>query len=215
MRYKLVIFDFDGTLADSFPWFLSSINQVADQFQFRRIEESDLDTIRGLEAGQIIKFLGVPLWKAPVIGKHMRALMARDISRIRLFEGVDRMLQELAEQGVVIALVSSNSSENIRQILGPANAGLIRYYQCGVTIFGKQAKLRKVLQISGIAPEEAIYIGDEIRDLQAAKTENIAFGAVAWGYTKPESLFAQGPQIVFTSMDEIARKLESIDVNHG
>lgn len=60
MRYRLVIFDFDGTLADSFPWFVRTLNGVADRYRLRRIEPGDLDLPRGRDSREIIAQLGIP-----------------------------------------------------------------------------------------------------------------------------------------------------------
>ena len=205
MRYRLALFDFDGTLADSYAWFLGVVNRFADEHGFRRIEEPEIETLRGQSARQVMGALGVPAWKLPRIAHQMRREMAADIGRIGLFPGMDRVLRELARQGVELAVVTSNSRENVRRVLGPENAGLIRCYACGASIFGKRPKLRAVLRDSGIPAREAIAIGDEIRDLEAARAEGIAFGAVEWGYTRPEALRAQGPEEVFAGPEEILR----------
>ncbi len=207
MRTKLAIFDFDGTLADSFPWFLGVVNRLADEHGFRRIEEQEIEALRGQTARQIVAHLGVPAWKLPGMAHRMRQQMAGDIGRITLFPGVDRLLQGLAHRGIRIAIVTSNSISNVRQVLGPGNAALIQHYACGVSLFGKPAKLRAILRSSGLSAAESIYIGDEIRDWEAAHAERIAFGAVSWGYTNPEALRALDPEEIFASPEEILQKL--------
>ncbi len=207
MKYKLVIFDFDGTLADTFPWILSILDQVADKYKFKRIERSEVETFRTYEAGKLIQLHHVPLWKAGRIANYVRAMMSKDIGQIRLFAGMDCVLNSLVEKGATLALVSSNSWENVRQVLGPQNASLIKYYECGVALLGKSPKFRQILRKSGAEPDETICIGDEIRDSQAARQTNLAFGAVAWGYTKLEALVAEAPQEVFTSVSEIVDKI--------
>ncbi len=209
MRYRLAIFDFDGTLADSFSWFLGIVNVLADEHGFQRMEEHEVETLRGQAARQIVAHLKVPAWKLPRVAHQMRQLMARDIGRIPLFPGVDQVLRELAGRGVRLAVVTSNSVENVRQVLGPESAALIHYYGCGASMFGKRPKLRAVLRSAGIPAVEAICIGDEVRDLEAARAEGIAFGAVAWGYTTPRALRAHAPEEVFESVEEIAEKLLS------
>jgi phosphoglycolate phosphatase len=207
MKTQLVIFDFDGTLADSFPWFLSVVNRIADEHRFRRIEESEIETLRGQTSRQIVAHLGVPAWKLPRMARSLRQHMDRDIDHITLFPGVDRLLQGLARRGIRIAIVTSNSIGNVRRVLGPDNASLVQHYGCGVSLFGKPAKLRAILRSSGFSAAETIYIGDEIRDMEAAHAEGIAFGAVTWGYTNPEALRALGPQEIFASPEEILQKL--------
>jgi phosphoglycolate phosphatase len=207
MRYRLALFDFDGTLADSYAWFLGRMSQLADQHRFRRVEEHEVETFRGKSARQGMEELEVPLWRLPRIARQVRREMASEIDAIRPFPGVDQTLRELARQGVELAVVTSNSLDNVRRILGPESAALIRHYACGAAFFGKRPKLRKVLRASGVLAGEANAIGDEIRDLEAARAEGIAFGAVAWGYTRPEALRAHAPEEMFASVEEIPRKL--------
>lgn len=207
MKYKLVIFDFDGTLANSFPWFMSVFNLIADKYKFKRVEAGELDTLRGYNARQMIKHLGVPAWKLPLIGNHLKKLMAQNAAQIALFEGVDGMLRELAAQGVTLAVVSSNSYANIRQVLGPENAALITYYECGAALFGKHVQFRRILKKSRIPRSQTLCIGDEIRDIEAARREDLPFGAVAWGFTNVEALKAYAPAEVFSRVGEIVEKV--------
>jgi phosphoglycolate phosphatase len=206
VTYRLVIFDFDGTLADSFPWFCRILNDVADRFGFKRTEPHEIDALRTMGARDLMRHFGVPAWKMPFIAHHIRKRKSRELGETRLFDGVEAMLRELSDAGIAIALVTSNSEANARAILG-ASADLIRVYECGVSMFGKAARFRKVLRRSGLAARDAICIGDEIRDLEAARKEEIAFGAVTWGYTVPEALVARSPAVVFRSVEEIAERL--------
>lgn len=203
MRYRLLIFDFDGTLADSFPHFVDHVRQMVEHFGLRPIGAEALDELRRCSAAEVIKYLGLPTWKIPLVGRYVRRLMAADAARTELFPGVNDALQRLASQGVTLAIVSSNTEANIRLILGPENARLIGTYQCGASLFGKAAKFRKVLRETGVSPPQALAIGDEIRDLEAADKARIAFGAVAWGYTKVESLRAFAPAFIFDRLEEI------------
>ena len=207
MKYKLVIFDFDGTLADTFPWILSILDEVADKYKVKRIERSELETFRTYEAGKLMKLHNVSLWKAAWITRYIRSLMAKDIDQIRLFSGIDCALKDLVDKGATLALVSSNSFNNVCRVLGLQNVALIKYFECGVSLFGKQPKFNKILRKSGACPEETLCIGDEIRDHQAARKSNLAFGAVAWGYTSIQALVAESPQEVFTRVDEIVEKI--------
>lgn len=207
MRYRLAIFDFDGTLADSFGWFVGIINQVADRYRFNRIEPHEVDLLRNHDARHNMRHLGVAPWKMPLVARDMRRRMTREIGGITRFPGVDEMLEQLAERGVAIAVVTSNSAENVRRVLGPANWARIRHVECGASLFGKRPKLRKVLRAAGVRPADALCIGDEIRDLHAARAEGIPFGAVTWGYTHAAALRALAPDEVFETMEEIVERV--------
>lgn len=214
MRYRLAIFDFDGTLADSFPWFLAALNECADRYGFRRIQDHEVETLRGYDVRRMNRHLGVSAWKMPLIARHMRARMTADIGAITLFPGVDEMLRRLADAGVRIAIVTSNTEANVRRVLGPRNAVLVRHWQCGVSVLGKQPRMRKVLRAAGIPAWEAISIGDEIRDLHASRAAGIAFGAVGWGAARLDALRALAPEAVFERMEDIADRLTSTDASH-
>lgn len=207
MTYKLAIFDFDGTLADSFPWFAENVNQMAERHGFKPIEAHEVDTLRRLDARRIVAHLQVPLWKMPLIAADMRRRMAADITSIRLFDGTGPMLRQLADHGVAIAILTSNSEANVRRVLGPALAALVGRYVCGASLFGKRAKLRRLLEDGAYARTEVIYIGDELRDLEAARLEGVPFGGVTWGYTTADALAAAAPDVLFTTPEAMAAHL--------
>ena len=183
-RYKLAIFDLDGTLSDSLPWFRRVVNSFADKHRFRRIEDGDVEMLRGKSSREIIAWLEVPFWRMPVIAADMRRLKSRNIDGIPLFAGVGSMLQALSEAGVTIAMVSSDFESNVRRALGD-HAALISQFACGASMFGKAAKFRAVLKRTGIAAGDAIAIGDEVRDGEAAAQAGIDFGAVSWAMPIP------------------------------
>ncbi|NVO16499.1 MAG: HAD hydrolase-like protein [Rhodoplanes sp.] len=208
MKYRLVIFDIDGTLADSFPWFLAVLNGVADRFGFRRTAPDEVVAMRNAGAAEILERLAVPRWKLPLIVRHMRALKTQDLDQIPLFPGVDALLATLFARGAVLAVVSSDTEANVRRALGPANAKLIAHFGCGASLFGKPPKFRAVLRRACVPASEAIAIGDEVRDIEAARTVGIACGAVAWGYADATALRAKKPDLVFERMEEIVGALE-------
>lgn len=205
--YKLIIFDFDGTLADSMPVFGKVLNELAGLHKFRQVDEELVDRLRTMGARQIIQELGIPFWKVPFIAGDAKRLMARHVDQISLFEGIENVLQQLSVAGISLALITSNSPENVRTIMGPANVARLQYIECGASLFGKQAKIRKVLKKSGFRAVEALCIGDEIRDIEAAHEEGIDFGAVAWGYTHVGTLQQYNPRNVFTTPADIGKLL--------
>lgn len=206
MPYTLAIFDLDGTLVDSFPWFLRTINDVADRFGFRRVREEDVEGLRHASTSEILARLEVPVWKLPAIARHARRLKAGAAAETPMFDGVEAMLRALAESGVQLALVSSDSEANARAKLGEA-AALFAHFDCAASVFGKPAKFRRVIRRAGVEPGKVIAIGDEVRDIEAARAVDVACGAVSWGYAAPAALQALAPDYMFTQMRDIADTL--------
>ncbi|OIQ65325.1 pyrophosphatase PpaX [mine drainage metagenome] len=203
LGYRLVIFDFDGTLADSADWFISMTNGVAERFRFRRISEEEVAMLRGRSSREVVDYMGVAKWKMPLIAIHTRKLVAQHASKIPLFQGVPELLSGLSAAGVKVALVSSNSEANVRRILGPQLAPMVNYYDCGASMFGKTPKFRAVMRRAKIPPDQVISIGDETRDIEAAAKAGISSGAVIWGYQRPEILAEHKPTILFRELAEI------------
>lgn len=202
MPYSLFIFDFDGTLADSADWVMRTFNDIAAEHGFRRVSEEELRALRGRSNREIVKLLGVPMWKLPAIASDVRKRIAKDIHEIALFPGVDEMLRELAARARV-GIVTSNSEENVRTVLGPENAACVHYYDCGASLFGKSSKLRNIIKKSGIAPNRTLCIGDETRDIEAAREIGADSAAVTWGYATEEILRVYQPTVVIRSVQEI------------
>lgn len=207
MKYRLVIFDFDGTLADSGQWFLSIMNDLADEFHFKRMSKDEQAQLRRLEAREVMRQLGAPAWRLPQIMKRVREWARRDAAQIKPFPGVERMFSELRAAGIQIGIVSSNAEENICNVLGPATCAHINYFRCGASLMGKQAKLRQLLRDAKVPASQAMYVGDELRDATAARQAGMAFGAVSWGYTPIEALRERQPEAAFGNVLEISRGL--------
>lgn len=202
-RYALVIFDFDGTLADSGDWFLSIANHLAERFNFRSVTPKEVDMLRGRTSSEVIRHLGIPRWKLPAIGRYVHALLAQQTDRIALFDGIAHVLQQLTESGVRIVLVTSNAEDNARAILGPANAALFERFECGASLFGKARRYRRVLRKTGVAASEVIAIGDETRDVVAAKKVGVTSAAVLWGYANRAALEHLQPDVLFERPNQV------------
>jgi phosphoglycolate phosphatase len=205
-RYRLAIFDFDGTLADSLPWFRASFHDVIARFDLTPVTAEELEGMRSLSAREIMARLNVSMWQLPAIVSDMRKRKLAAASETSLFAGIPAMLSDLQRQGIKTAIVSSDSEASVRQVLGPANS-LITCFDCGAAIFGKHRKFRRVARKLGTKPSDTICIGDEIRDIEAAKAAGMDSGAVAWGYALPAALHAAGPTHLFNSIEEVMQRL--------
>jgi len=207
LKYKLVIFDFDGTLADTVQLFMNITNQAADKFNFNRIQDHERESLRELSARQMCQHLNVAWWKIPQISVYMRSEISKYLDSIRLFAGVSEMLEYLSTHGVKLAIASSNSIDNITHLLGVRNRGLINVFEGDTAIFGKSKRLKKIISKLNIKRHEAIYVGDEIRDIEASKKIHMASGVVSWGYTTADSLKNQSPDEFFESMEDLMNKI--------
>ncbi len=207
MKYRLVIFDSDGTLADTLPWMRTVFNDLATEHGFKSVEAGDYEKHRDLHGREMLRALGLPLWKLPFVVRDMRRRMAAHPGNFHLFPGLGEALRRLSAGGVKLAVVSSNSRANVERVLGPQHTALLTALSCDVSMFGKTARLRAVVRASGIPRSAAIYVGDEIRDAEAARRAGLAFGAVAWGQHSGPALRAQQPEEFFETVEDLVAKL--------
>jgi phosphoglycolate phosphatase len=205
-HYRLAIFDFDGTLADSLPWFRASFQDMIARFDLAPVRDDEVEGLRGMSAREIMARLNVSKWQLPAIVSDMRKRKLAAASETSLFAGIPAMLSDLQRQGIKTAIVSSDSEASVRQVLGPTAAKINRF-DCGAAMFGKYWKFRRVARKLGAKPSETICIGDEIRDIEAAKAAEMDSGAVIWGYALPGALRAAGPTHLFHSIEEMMQLL--------
>jgi phosphoglycolate phosphatase len=207
MRHALALFDFDATLADSLPWFHQATHRLAGQFGFTPVPLEKVDDYRQREATHILAEVNLPLWKVPRVVTAMRRLMAEEIERIHLFPGIAECCEAAIRHGWKLGVVSSNAEDNVRHVLGPELAARFSVFECGASLLGKASKLRRAVRRAGVSPKQAIYIGDEVRDLDAATEAGLAFGAVTWGWNDRTSFASRQPTVIFESIAELTEYL--------
>lgn len=208
--YRLAIFDFDGVLADSAPWMLRTLNRVAARFDFRQVSDEEIAMLRGRSNRDIIRYLRVPMWRLPGIARHVRSLSAAEADAIPLFDGVPQLFADLRAAGVQIAVVSSNAEPTVRRVLGAALAAQVARYDCGAALFGKAKVFRRVVRRLAVPPAAVLCIGDEIRDIEAAKAAGLACAAVTWGYATEAALAGAAPTRLATSVPELRAMLTGV-----
>ena len=207
MKYKLIIFDFDGTLADSFPWFIKTMDIITEKFNLKKIDQKKIVELRKLDSASFLKYMKVPLYKIPIISAFILNMMSENIAEIKLFDGIASMFHELKAKGYKIAIVSTNSKDNIHKVLGENLFFLNDYFVGGVSLFGKESKLKKVIKLSRIDKKDAIYICDELRDIQASKKIGLPCGAVTWGVNDADALAALSPDEMFYEVEQILQRV--------
>lgn len=203
-RYDLVIFDFDGTLADSLTWFRTALDEVVREHDLEPISAERAESLRGLPPKAIMDELKIPGWKLPFIAADVRKRAADNVDQIALYEGIEAQLHRLHEAGLDLAIVSSNGETAVREVLGPDTAGLFSQYACGAALFGKASVFRKVMKKAGVTPERTLTIGDEVRDIEAAREAGCDCAAVAWGFATRQILEASKPDYLHLKIEDIS-----------
>ena len=205
--FDLLVFDFDGTLADSAGWFKSILPDVARRFRFRCPDEAELEELRHKPPREVMRILKIPGWKLALIAMHARRRAAK-ADAFPLLDGVPDVLALLAARGVKLAIVSSNAEVNVRRALGPDLSGKIDAWSCGAAMFGKARHFEDVLEKLDTPAARALAVGDELRDIDAAREVGLRTGAVAWGIGMKDALEAARPDFCFDTVADFRRFLE-------
>lgn len=203
LPYDLILFDFDGTLADTFDLFITIVNTLSIRHGFCSISINKIDALRRLPPHKIILELGVPKWKLPMIARDFLVEMRRHTKKVSLFDGIRDTLITLHSHGCRLGIVSSNSPKNCRDILGRELCNLISHIDGSSPIFGKSDRITRILKKTKTPRDRAIYIGDQLNDAEAAHTAGIDFGGVRWGYSDPDSLARCRPKFLFDSVRDL------------
>ncbi|QVR68089.1 HAD family hydrolase [Acinetobacter sp. BHS4] len=199
-EYQAIIFDMDGTLVDSFSFFLGALNQLAKKYKFKSVELHEVEQYKHLSPKEIMKEMKVSRWKLPWIAKDFIRLMKERDQEVYMFEGMRDHLIELHNRGYTLAIITSNSKENCQSILGKELCELFSHIDGGSSIFGKAKRIKRVLNILNLNKEQAIYVGDQTTDGEAADKAGIDFAAVGWGYTSAEKLKTIQPKVVLNDL---------------
>jgi phosphoglycolate phosphatase len=203
MKYRMVILDFDGTLADTLPFVLSLTDHLAEKYKVRKIDISDVNLLRTYNAAELMKMHDVPMWKLPMLAAEVQYLMQQNIDQIKMFPGMVDVLRTLHEQKIKIAVVTSNALKNVEKVLGSEIVSLVSYFECGVSLFGKSEKLQNLLRKCAFSAQEVLSVGDEVRDIEAARKSGIPCAAVTWGYSHCESLRGYSPDFILDRVQQI------------
>ncbi|NOU75862.1 HAD hydrolase-like protein [Paenibacillus sp. LMG 31458] len=208
---KHILFDFDGTLVDSRALLVKLYNEMAVQYQFRRIRDQDLTLLRSLSIPERVDRLGVPVLQIPKLVSAGRQLYQENIRTIHIVPGMKEVIARISSFGMKSSILSSNSEVNIRQILRNNKLdGAFKEIISAKHIFGKHHSIRKVMKQWGTAPSRMIYVGDELRDIEACRKLGVPIVAVTWGYDSQELLLSGKPDYLVNSPGELLKTLLSL-----
>lgn len=193
MKYELLILDFDGTLADSLPRAAEIYNELAEANGLLPI--TDTLAAREMTIREFLKAHRIPLRKVPFLTARFLALQKQRTGRLAVFPGLAGVVRQLRGTGLRLGIVSSNDRDTIENCLRQNNLGDCFEFQVGCSrLFGKQRAIRNVVRTAGVDPARALYVGDETRDIEAARKAGIPMAAVTWGFNSERLLRRFGPE---------------------
>lgn len=205
MNKKLVLFDFDGTIADTLHVVIDVANSISSEFGYKKIERKDIVKLRSKHAYDVLKYLKFPLIKMPFILKKVRIELGKRIRNFKPTKGIKKVITELNKHNYKLGILTSNSKNNVIEFLKRNNLDMFDFVYSGTSIFGKGGLIKKILRIYNIKPKNMVYIGDEVRDIEAAKKANVAVIAVCWGYNSKRILKKQKPDFLVDKPEDIIK----------
>ncbi len=194
MRYPALIFDFDGTLADTLAAAVQVYNDIADSYSFRKVTVEEIPTLQDYELKELMKHLGISKLRLPsLLAKGRKALRA-DITKLSLNEGIAELLPQLREHCSCFGILTSNSIENVEAFLEAKGLrDLFTFISSTSKLSGKHKHLRAIEKTFSLERSHMLYIGDETRDIRASQKAGVHVAAATWGFNSPEALLRQNP----------------------
>jgi phosphoglycolate phosphatase len=172
------LFDFDGTLADSFAAITASTNHVRTSYGLPALPEAEVRKFVGYGLANLLADLvpGAPVEEA--IARYREHHAGVMVSETRLMSGVAETIPELAHRGLRLAVCSNKRVEFTRELV--RTLGLGDYFTCvlGPDDVGQRPKPDPAMLLEGltrlkVSANDAVYVGDMIVDVQTAKAAGV------------------------------------------
>lgn len=184
-----MIFDFDGTLADSFEIQKLALQTLAQRHNWPLISDEEFAELREKSLKDILKSRRIPLWRVPFLMQEGRKIIAEQWGSVQIFPGIQDMLLELRTEGYELGILTSNTREVVEIVL--KNAGIRSYFFLIVAepnLWGKDKRLKQLISVHNWNPQRVWYVGDEVRDLEAAQKAGTRHIGVSWGLNSANAL---------------------------
>ena len=209
-RFHTVLFDLDGTLADTIPLIVASY-----QHAFRTVLGEEIDEARA-RGGIGRRLLAALLEESPEHGHDLDQTyrewnLANTARLIRRYEGVPEMLEALASAGVRMAVATSKRRQTARLAL--EGVGIDHLIEVAAALEDttrhkpEPDPLLHAAASLGSQPCDCVYVGDATVDVLAARAAGMAAIAVSWGAADREALAATGPDALVDTVADLTAYL--------
>lgn len=198
-----LIFDFDGTLANTLSAIIKLINGHAQEYKIEPLEAKDVENLRGMSNLDIVRKYHIPLVKVPSLILRTQKELHQKIDQVELFPGIRELILELKRRAFRLGILTSNSRENVQKLLRARDLDVFDFIHAESNFFGKTRALLHLLHKHGLRKDDVIYVGDETRDIEACQHAEIAVIAVTWGFHRKDLLRAKNPTFLVDSPVEI------------
>lgn len=198
MYHHTLVFDFDGTIADTLGETRRIFNHIAPDYGIRQVEEHEMDHLRHLSLKQLLTHLDIPKRRVPALISRGTGMMRGNITSLQLIDGMAETILELRRHASSLGILTSNATANVELFL--QTHGLresFDFISSTSKLTGKAKHLRAIRKTFSLRHEEMLYIGDELRDVKASQKAGIPVAAVTWGFNSRESLAAEKPNYLF------------------
>ena len=198
-----LIFDFDGTLADTLSAIIKIINGHALEYHIKPLGETDVEAMRGMSNLEILRKYHIPLVKVPSLILHTQKELHKKIDQVELFPGIRDLILGLKRRMFRLGILTSNSRENVQKLLRARDLDVFDFIHAESNFLGKTRALLHLLHKHGLLKDDVIYVGDETRDIEACHHADVAVIAVSWGFHRKDVLRAKKPTFLVDSPAEI------------
>jgi phosphoglycolate phosphatase len=203
LPYGTLIFDFDGTIADTLSAIIRLVNEHASEFNIKPLVDKDVDELRGMSNIDIIKRFKIPLVKVPYMILHGQKELNQRIDQMTLFPGMKDLILGLKGLGFRLGILTSNSRENVQKFLRAQTLDVFDFIHAEQNFFGKNWALLHLLKKHSLKRDEVLYVGDEVRDIEACQKVGVPVVAVSWGFHRRHLLAAKKPTYLVDAAPEI------------
>lgn len=210
---KIVIFDFDGTLADTERWSLDIYNELAAKYGYKTYTISQFEEMKKLPLSKIISLIDIPYTKIFLMLKAGQKILKKHINDVHAFnDDLKNILVQIKEIVGTIGIISSNTKKNIRRFCKNKEIENMNFIFSS-PLFAKEIKIFRILRKYKLKPHEILYVGDEVRDVESSKKAGIKIAAATWGYNCRSLLENANPDFLIDDLTDLIDILKIPDLN--